>query len=102
MPNSRSFISVGNISSLRQIVDDRFKHLPSYEQDGRNFRSKRAMHRFLFLVVVAVLLSLTGCAKKVLVPDVTQQDLDQAEKALTGLQLKVGTVSGIPSGNTTG
>jgi len=102
MPDSRSFISVGNISSLRQIVDDRFNHLPSSEQHGRNFPSKRAMHRFSFLVVVAVLLSLTGCTKKVVVPDVTQQDLDQAEKALTGLQLKVGTVSGIPSGNTAG
>src|SRR6267142_2087206 len=61
-------------------------------------RSKRAMHALLFLTVVALAVSSTSCAKKVAVPDVTQQDLDQATKTLVGLQLKVGTVSGIPSG----
>jgi len=60
------------------------------------------MHALLFLTVVALAVSSTSCAKKVAVPDVTQQDLDQATKTLVGLQLKVGTVSGIPSGSTTG
>jgi beta-lactam-binding protein with PASTA domain len=45
-------------------------------------------------------LVVTGCAKKVAVPDVTQQDLDQAENQLTGMQLTV-KLSGLPSGTTT-
>jgi len=60
------------------------------------------MHALLFLTAVVLAVSSTGCAKKVAVPDVTQQDLDQAGKTLGGMQLKVGMVSGIPSGSTTG
>src|SRR5258708_20454536 len=68
----------------------------------KSCRSKRAMHALLFLTVVALAVSSTGCAKKVAVPDVTQQDLDQAGKTLAGMQLKRGTGSGNPSGSTPG
>jgi beta-lactam-binding protein with PASTA domain len=37
---------------------------------------------------------LTGCAKKVVVPDVSQQDLDQAQKTLAAGNLKPGNISG--------
>jgi beta-lactam-binding protein with PASTA domain len=102
MPDSRSFISVGNISSPRQIAKRSMRFPSSFKRQQKTPWGMRAMHRFWFFIAVAVAIGSTGCAKKVVVPDVTQQDLDQAEKALTGLQLKVGTVSGIPSGNTTG
>src|SRR5258708_14926031 len=65
----------------------------------KSCRSKRAMHALLFLTVVALAVSSTGCAKKVAVPDVTQQDLDQAGKTLAGMQLQMGTGRGIPCGN---
>ena len=102
MPDSRRFNFVGNISSLKGITDASLYHSSGFNQHGSMFQGEGVMQRFLLLVVVTVLLGLTGCAKKVVVPDVTQQDLDQAGKTLTDLQLKVGTVSGIPSGNTTG
>jgi hypothetical protein len=56
----------------------------------------------LFLAIFAVALSSTGCVKKVAVPDLSQQDVDQAKQMLVAKQLKVGTVSGIPSGSTLG
>jgi beta-lactam-binding protein with PASTA domain len=54
------------------------------------------------LAIFAVALSSTGCAKKVVVPDLSQQDVEQAKQMLTAKQLKVGTVSGLPSGSTLG
>jgi beta-lactam-binding protein with PASTA domain len=53
-----------------------------------------ARHVLPLLAVCAGLALFTGCAKKVAVPDVSQQDLDQAQKALTGGQLQPGNISG--------
>jgi hypothetical protein len=47
----------------------------------------------LLLVVIAVILGLSGCAKAV-VPDVSQQDLDQAKQTLATAKLKPGNISG--------
>jgi beta-lactam-binding protein with PASTA domain len=52
------------------------------------------------LLALALAVGSTSCAKKVVVPDVTQQDISQAGKTLAASQLKVGTVTGIPSGTT--
>ena len=52
---------------------------------------------FLLLVVLAGTFGLPGCAKKeamVVVPDVSQQDPDQAQRALAANKLKPGTISG--------
>ena len=48
----------------------------------------------LLLVMAAGTCVLTGCAKKVVVPDVSQQDLDQAQKTLAAGNLKPGNISG--------
>jgi hypothetical protein len=101
MPNAHNFGSDNNISLVRVISEGGLRSRSSFKQDGHSFRSMQAKHSFLFLAVVTVCLGLTGCTKKVVVPDVTQQDLDQAKQALTTGQLKVGTVSGIPSGGST-
>ena len=45
------------------------------------------------VIVIAVGLASTGC-KKVVVPNVAQQDLDQAKQTLTAAQLKPGTITG--------
>ncbi len=49
---------------------------------------------FLALAAIAVTWVEAGCAKKVIVPDVVKQDLDQAEKTLAAVPLKVGNVTG--------
>jgi len=51
---------------------------------------------FLLFTIVAGALGCAGCAKKVVVPDVVNQDLDQAEKALAVVGLKPGAISGAP------
>lgn len=59
--------------------------------------SKLPRSFFLLLVVLAGIFGLPGCAKKeamVVVPDVSQQDPDQAQRVLAANKLKPGTISG--------
>jgi len=46
------------------------------------------------ILVVIIASLLTGCAKKVLVPNVVQQDLDQAKATLAAVPLKTGNITG--------
>lgn len=67
---------------------------------GRRSYGSLAKCTLLVLVVALGALSLTGCSKKkeekVAVPNLVNQDLDQAQKALTAAGLKAGNVSGAP------
>jgi len=63
---------------------------------GGCFWGKRAKHVFLAFAAAVGTLSSAGCAKKVLVPDLVNQDLDPAEKTLAAVPLKLGTISGSP------
>src|SRR5580704_4759950 len=101
MTNTRNFVSDDNISSLRVMSDNCLHHPPDSRPHRRSFQGIQAKRALLFVAVAAACLSSTNCAKKVDVPDVTQQDLDQAEKTITAATLKVGTVSGISSGGST-
>jgi beta-lactam-binding protein with PASTA domain len=71
-------------------------------KSGLSLSTPRCTRALCCMAALLIAVGSTGCAKKVAVPDVTQQDLDQAEKALTGLQLKVGAVSGVSSSNVPG
>jgi beta-lactam-binding protein with PASTA domain len=53
----------------------------------------RIMRMFVLLIAVA---GATACAKKVTVPSLAQQDLEQAKTILVTLKLKTGNVSGGP------
>ncbi len=70
-------------------------HLTNTLQPTRGSRSTGVL---LILVMALGALTLTGCSKKkeekVLVPNLQQQDLDQAEKALAAAGLKPGNISG--------
>jgi beta-lactam-binding protein with PASTA domain len=48
----------------------------------------------LALAVMTSVFVGAGCAKKVIVPDVVKQDLDQAQKTLAAVPLKVGNITG--------
>jgi hypothetical protein len=73
---------------------------PAARPDDRGHLVRSPLSRcvLLLLAVAAGTLGLTDCAKKeekVAVPNVVQQDLDQAQKTLAARKLKVGTVSGV-------
>lgn len=62
-------------------------------QYPRFVRGTFAKHLFLVLVAVAAGLTTAGC-KKVAVPDVMQQDVDQAKQILATSGLKPGNITG--------
>jgi beta-lactam-binding protein with PASTA domain len=74
----------------------RLRRAGSPRQDGNFFRSTRAIRALLLVAVAAGALGCAGCAKKVVVPDLANQDLAQAEKALAAVGLKPGTIGGAP------
>jgi beta-lactam-binding protein with PASTA domain len=51
------------------------------------------MHVFVLLLAIA---GATGCAKKIAVPNLAQQDLEQAKAMLTAQKLKAGNIMGAP------
>jgi beta-lactam-binding protein with PASTA domain len=62
--------------------------------DRTGVRTTQVMYCFIVSLLAAGTLLTAGCAKKqVGVPDLTRQDLDQAQKALAALQLKAGPVA---------
>ena len=68
----------------------------SFRQAVIRFWGKRARHLFLIFAMVAGTLSAAGCKKPVSVPNLVDQDLDQAQKMLATVPLKPGTISGAP------
>jgi beta-lactam-binding protein with PASTA domain len=56
----------------------------------------------LAILVALVAFGAIGCSKKVVVPDVNNQDMDQAKKTLEAVSLKTGNITGVsgsvPSG----
>jgi len=76
-----------------------FSHLSragSSGQGGNSFLGPRAMRVLVFFAMVAGAIGCVGCGKKVMVPDVVHQDLDQAQRTLAAVPLKPGTISGTP------
>jgi beta-lactam-binding protein with PASTA domain len=67
----------------------------SFRQAVIRFWGNRARHLLLMFAMVAGTLSAAGC-KKVSVPYLVDQDLDQAVKMLATVPLKPGTISGSP------
>lgn len=62
--------------------------------DRTGVRSARVVYGFIVLLLAAATLLTAGCAKKqVGVPELTRLDLDQAQKALAAVPLKVGPVA---------
>src|SRR6267378_4437533 len=60
------------------------------------FWGKRAKHVFLTFAVVVGTLSTVGCARKVFVPSLYNQDMEPSEKTLAAVPLKLGAISGSP------
>lgn len=79
---------------------------PSVVRNRSDLSSPRKLTSTARLPLLALMLAaevaMLGCAKKVAVPDLSQQDVTQAEQALTSNQLKVGNVSGLQNGNLQG
>jgi beta-lactam-binding protein with PASTA domain len=88
---------------------DRFHHgctsnSASYERSSReanscvvNERGENPMARQARLVlagVMALTLACAGCSKKIAVPNVVDQDVDQAKQALSAAGLKPGNITG--------
>jgi len=67
--------------------------LACHSYDGSSFRAKRPKYLLLLPVAIAAL-ALVGCSKKVVVPNVLQQDLEQARQTLASTQLKPGNING--------
>jgi hypothetical protein len=63
---------------------------------GSSFRGSSLPRFVLLLAMAAGAIGASSCAKKepVAVPDVSQQDLDQAQKTLAASKLKAGAISG--------
>jgi len=98
MPSCSEFTSFYTKNFLfRLTASNGLRHPASVRRSGSFFRGSLARHLFLTIAAVAGGLSSIGCAKKVSVPDVVKQDLDQAEKILAGVPLKPGTITGVPA-----
>ncbi len=69
-------------------------HTESFRRIVGSILGVQARRVFLAFAVMASIWVEAGCAKKVIVPDVVKQDLDQAEKALAAVPLKVGNITG--------
>jgi beta-lactam-binding protein with PASTA domain len=96
MQSSGDFTSDAGNSRLRVRESCRVRRAGSLGQHGNSFRGKTTIPVLILYAIVAGALGCAGCAKKVAVPDVVNQDLDPAEKALAVVSLKPGTISGGP------
>jgi beta-lactam-binding protein with PASTA domain len=67
--------------------------LDCHSHDGSSFRAKRPKYLLLLSVAIAAL-AFIGCSKKVVVPNVLQQDLEQAKQTLASMKLKPGNING--------
>jgi serine/threonine-protein kinase len=65
------------------------------ERRGTLDSEPKGTNALLLTGVIAVALACAGCSKKVAVPNVVDQDVDQAKQALTALGLKPGNVTGV-------
>jgi beta-lactam-binding protein with PASTA domain len=93
--------SKDNIPRFRDLNGRRLADSSGFKRKLRCPRGLVARHVLLSLAVAAGSLSTTSCQKKSVVPQLANQDLSLAEQALTAAALKVGTVSGLPSGGST-
>jgi beta-lactam-binding protein with PASTA domain len=64
------------------------------QDSGATWAERRAGKWSLLLAVVLAGLCANGCKKPVAVPNVAQQDLEQAKQTLTAAHLKPGNISG--------
>ena len=69
-----------------------------FRRSASFFRGSLARHLFFTIALVAGALSSMGCAKKVSVPNVVNQDLEQAKKTLAGVPLEAGVPATTPPG----
>lgn len=84
----------GGKTLLLQVLKSRD---PGRSEDSRldrtGVRTAQVMRAFIVFVLAAGSLLTAGCAKKVSVPDLTKQDLDQAQKVLAAVSLKAGPIA---------
>jgi serine/threonine-protein kinase len=84
-----------NLDRARRETNQASPCATSSSQRLRFGGEPRCRHVLLIAGLVAVALACGGCAKKVAVPNVVEQDVDQARQALTAAGLKPGNVTGV-------